>query len=137
MKVKSEGLEDRLWLLFNFVEDAHADDFTILSDSFILFFKTTKEELAEFTLNIRDKRLELMRGALLGRKFEADIEKVESYRNMLLHSYEQYPFSIYLKAYYMVGYIVTGDVNHLSAAMFSPYHIPATIPEDKDSYMYY
>ncbi len=139
LQIKSEGMEDRLWILLRMCRDVHGDEFTILSDSFVLFFNISKERLGEYVLDFKDHRIELMQGVLIGRNFEEGdviVEKVKEFGDMLLHSFEQYPKSIYLKAYYTIKYIATGKIGYLQAAVLSPYYIPPKVPEDKDSYMY-
>lgn len=127
MVIKIEGMDDRISHLYEICEDFMGDSFIILSDVFICFFDISDEDLSKFNTSLRKARLEIMQKLLIDGKFldeDSIYDNVSKLADMLLISHEYYNLPIYIKAYWLLQYVSTGNGNFLQLAILSPYYLP-------------
>jgi hypothetical protein len=127
MVIKIEGMDDRISHLYKICEDFTGDSFIILSDVFICFFDISDEDLSKFNTSLRKARMEIMQKLLIDGKL---LDEDSIYGNaselvdILLISHEHYHLPIYIKAYWLLQYVSTGNGNFLQLAILSPYYLP-------------
>lgn len=127
MVIKIEGMDDRISHLYKICEDFMGDSFIILSDVFICFFDISDEDLSKFNTGLRKARLEIMQKLLIDGEFldeDSIYDNVSKLADMLLISHEYYNLPIYIKAYWLLQYVSTGNGNFLQLAILSPYYLP-------------
>jgi len=131
MVIKIEGMDDRISHLYKICEDFTGDSFIILSDVFICFFDISDEDLSKFNTSLRKARMEIMQKLLIdGKLLDEDsiYGNVSELVDILLISHEYYHLPIYIKAYWLLQYVSTGNGNFLQLAILSPYYLP---PDDE------